>query len=448
MAPEYGTELRLLLACTRKTLRPVDAERIAKLCHEPIDWPLFLRLVARHRVGPLVWQSLKSMGHPSMPLQIQGDLRQRVEKNTLNALQQAAELVRLMRRFESASIRVLPLKGPVLALQAYETLNLRHAGDLDLLVDPASVWDADRILKDGGYVRTIPEYPLSPGQAAAFMKIRKDFGYTHPKSGIRIELHWRLSQNAWLLPLSLDELWPGREFVRFGSDSVAAMPRQELLLYLCAHGAHTGWFRLKWLCDIAELTGDDSGIDMSQLIARAHDLGVTRMLAQGLLLAHQVLDMPLPAALSPGMRQDRTVHSLVHLAIRALLQDEDYWSTDNTPVSWLPAQVRYRLKLRANLRYKWHNLYFYSLWTDDCRLIRLPKRLFPLYFVLALFPWIVSLLRRYFPGRLIMRFRLLREEQTQQRIKKAFSSPFRVVYKLEKGEINGQAFLRNAAMGS
>ena len=46
-----------------------------------------------------------------------------------------------------------------------------------------------------------------------------------------------------------------------------------------------------------------------------------------------------------------------------------------------------------------------------------------------------------------MRFRLLREEQTQQRIKKAFSSPFRIVYKLEKAEINGQAFLRDATMG-
>jgi hypothetical protein len=394
MTPEFGPELRLLLACGRKTLRPVDAERITGLCHEPLDWPLFLRLVDRHRVGSLVWQSLKSVGRPSMPHQIQDDLRQWVEMNTLNALRRTTELVRLVRHFEDASVRVLPLKGPVLAVQAYERLNLRHAGDLDLLVDPASVWDADHILKDGGYVRTTPEYPLSPGQAAAFMKIRKDFTYTHPESGIRVELHWRLCQNECLLPLSLDELWPGRESVRLGSNGVAAMPRQELLLYLCAHGAHTGWFRLKWLCDIAELTGGDSGIDMSQLIARAHDLGVIRMLVQALLLAHRMLDRPLPGALTAGMHQDRTVQSLVQLATKALRQDARYWSTDNTPVSWLPAQVRYRLKLRTDFRYKWHNIYFYSLWTDDCRLVRPPERLSPLYFVLAPLLWILSLLRR------------------------------------------------------
>jgi hypothetical protein len=391
---EFVPEMRLLLACARKTLCPDDARRIVGLCHLPLDWPLFLRLVARHRVAPLVWQSLKSAGQASVPESIQADLRRGVEKNTLKALKQTADLVRLVRRFEDADIRVLPLKGPILAMQAYGALNLRHAGDLDLLVDPASVWDADRILKDAGYARTDPEYPLSPGQAAAFMKIRKDFSYARHESTIGVELHWRLSQNAHLLAIGLEELWPGREFVPFGSDRVAAMSRQELLLYLCAHGAHTGWFRLKWLCDIAELIGRDSGIDMAQLFARAQDFGVDRVLAQGLLLAHRMLGSPLPAALSAETGRDRAVQSLVRLSMRALEQDERYWSTDNTPVSFMPAQARYRLKLRANLRYKWHNFYFHSLWTDGCRRIRLPQRLFPLYLVLAPFLWIVSLLRR------------------------------------------------------
>jgi hypothetical protein len=391
---EHAPEFRLLLACARKTLRPVDAERIVGLCREQLDWQLFQRLVTRQRVAPLVCNSLKSMGYPSVPLPLQGVLQQKANIDTLKALAQAAELARLVQCFEGAGIRILPLKGPVLALQVYETLKLRHAGDLDLLVNPADLWDADNILKDRGYVRTIPDYPLSPGQAAAYMKIRKDFSYTHPKSGIHVELHWRLCQNEYLLPLTLDQLWAEREFVKFGDNSVAAMPRQELLLYLCAHGAHTGWFRLKWLCDIAELTGKDSGVDMAQLIARARDLGVIRMLVQGLLLTNQMLDIPLPAALSTELRQDQTVGSLSRLATRALLEDECYWSADNTPVSWMLTQVKYRLKLRKNLRYKWHNLYFYTLWRDESQLIRLPKWLFPLYFVLSPFFWIASLLRR------------------------------------------------------
>ena len=391
---ELAPEWRLLLACARKTLRPVDVERIVGTCHEPLDWPLFLRLVARHRVAPLVWHSQSSIGNLSVPDQVQGHLRHWVEKNTLRALKQTGELSRLVRRFEDAGIRVLPLKGPVLAMQAYEALNLRHAGDLDLLVDPASVGDADRLLKKAGYARMTPDYPLNPGQAAAFMKIRKDFSYTHPESAIGIELHWRWSQNAGLLPLTLEEIWSARDLVRFGGVAVPGLPRQEQLLYLCAHGAHTGWFRLKWLCDIAELTGRESGIDMDRLLAQGRELGVGRMLAQGLLLAHQMLDSPLPTALSATTSEDRIVQGLVHLSTQALELDERYWSTDNTPVSWMPEQLRYRLRLREDFRYKWHNAYFHTLWTEDFRRIRLPKRLFPLYFVLAPFLWIGSVLRR------------------------------------------------------
>jgi hypothetical protein len=392
--PEYAPEFRLLLACARNTQCPVDVERIVGICHGSVDWLLFLRLVVRHRVAPLVWRRLSGIGDLPVPQEIRNDLRRRVGANTLNALKQAGELVRLVRRFEGVGIRVLPLKGPVVAVQVYGALKLRHAGDLDLLVDPASVADADRILQDSGYIRSSPDYPLGPGQTAAYMKIRKDFSYFCPDTATYVELHWRWSQNACLLPLSLDEVWQHRELVEFGSESVAAIPRRELLLYLCAHGAHTGWFRLKWLCDVAELTGDEDRIDMSQAMARAQELGVERVLAQGLLLAHRMLEVPLPGALPADMHQDRTVRSLVHQATEALLQNARHWSTDDTPVSFMPRQLRYRMRLRRDLRYKWHNLYFYSLWTDNWRWIRLPDRLSALYLVLAPFVWIASLFRK------------------------------------------------------
>jgi hypothetical protein len=60
----------------------------------------------------------------------------------------------------------------------------------------------------------------------------------------------------------------------------------------------------------------------------------------------------------------------------------------------MPVQVSYRLKLRANFGYKWHNLYFYSLWTEDWQLVRLPDRLLVLYFVLRPFLWIIRRLKQ------------------------------------------------------
>jgi hypothetical protein len=295
---------------------------------------------------------------------------------------------------ERAGIPVMPLKGPVLAVQAYGTLALRHVGDLDLLINPASVEEADRILVDAGYIRMIPGFTLSSNQTRAFMKIRKDFSYIHSTRPICVELHWRWSQNACLFPLSFEELYARRVFVKISGACIAAMPREALLLYLCAHGAHTGWFRLKWLCDIPALIAGDVGLDMSALVRQARDLGVSRILSQGLLLAHHVLDMSLPSQIFEIIRQDRIVlKGIVNLAKQALVKDPNYW-TENAPVSWMPVQVFYRLNLRADFRYQWHNVYFYSLWTEDWELVRLPERLLALYFVLRPFLWIIRRLKK------------------------------------------------------
>jgi hypothetical protein len=388
--------MQLLLASARKTLRPADSERIIALCHGQLDWQTFLNLLDRHYVLPLVWHSLQTCDDLPIPKPIRRSLHRQAEKHVQDALIQAAELLRLVQRFERAGILVMPLKGPVLAMQAYGTLALRHVGDLDLLINPASVEDADRILVDAGYIRTAPGFTLSPGQTRAFMKIRKDFSYIHGTRAVHVELHWRWCQNAYLFPLSFEELYASRVFVKIGSACIVAMPREALLLYLCAHGAHTGWFRLKWLCDLPALIDDGVGLDMATLMRQARDLGVSRMLSQGLLLAHHVLDMPLPPLISEIVRQDRIVQQgLVHIAKQALVQDAYYW-TENAPVSWMPAQLFYRLKLRANFRYKWHNIYFYSLWTEDWELVRLPERLLVLYFVFRPFLWIMRRLKQAF----------------------------------------------------
>jgi len=122
------------------------------------------------------------------------------------------------------------------------------------------------------------------------------------------------------------------------------------------------------------------------------------MLAQALLLSHRVLGTPLPDELSSVLRQDRVVQDPVDMGMQALVLDERYWGTEELPPSWMLEQLRYRLKLRRNLRYKWHNAYFYSLWTEDCSRIRLPKWLFPLYFVVAPLLWMVSALRKFLPS--------------------------------------------------
>jgi hypothetical protein len=188
--------MQLLVVAARKTLTHADSERIVKLCHKPLDWQKWLNLVDRHRVAPLIWHTLGNIDEVCIPEKTRYDLQQRVEINTRRALLQATELTRLVRLFEHAGIQIMPLKGPVLTIQAYGNLALRHAGDLDLLlIEPTTVWEADRVLTKAGYIRTPPAFELSAVQKSVYIKIRHHLVYTHKDFTIPIELHWRWDPN-------------------------------------------------------------------------------------------------------------------------------------------------------------------------------------------------------------------------------------------------------------
>ena len=88
----------------------------------------------RHQVGRGLAVDLEAQLELAQVEALEREVDARRQEVLAAAQKQAAELVRLVRRFEGAGIRVLPLKGSVLAVQAYEKLELRHAVDLDLLM--------------------------------------------------------------------------------------------------------------------------------------------------------------------------------------------------------------------------------------------------------------------------------------------------------------------------
>ena len=156
--PHFTPEMRLVLACSRASIREEESSQIEKLSHGPIDWKAFIKLVARHRVYPLVYRNLSRHVGNGVPKDVLISLRNRFEKNTRRGLELTAELVRLIKLFEQDGIAVMALKGPALALQVYGDLGLRHAGDLDLLVHPDYVKLADQLLHQCGYERQNPDF--------------------------------------------------------------------------------------------------------------------------------------------------------------------------------------------------------------------------------------------------------------------------------------------------
>ncbi len=383
---DLSPEMRLLLACARTSVSEEDKRRIRILSREPIDWESFLQMVDRHRLIPMVYRTLTACDDHGFPESVHRILHECCHQNIQRVLGYAAELVRLVKLFDSNGLPVMPLKGPALALQVYGDLGWRTMRDLDLLVFPAQVERAERLLLEAGYKRLFPDFSLSRRQQDVLLQYAgSHFSYRHVERALIVELHWLpwIAIDRW----EMERIWSGAQSTVISGISVKTLSPEDTVITLCIHGGQHAWFRLFWLCDLAEFLHKDHAVNWGDLVARATKLGVQRSLAQGLVLAHLLLGTALPDPVRSCAEGDRAMPGLVEEAIRRQKLPENYYVAN---VAKKCLHLVYLLKLESDLRHRFGILKKYSLISaTDWRRFPLPDALFPLYYVLRPFFWLV-----------------------------------------------------------
>jgi hypothetical protein len=314
-------------------------------------------------------------------------LRDSCQKDTRRILLRSAELVRLARQFQREGISALPLKGPVLSLQAYGDLNARHAGDLDILVSPNQASAAETVLLQNGYERAHPAFDLLLKQHRIYVQNNHHFGYMSRQNGIRIELHWRFGSNPFLFPFRFDDLWRERQAITVGGTALSTLSPAHTILLLCVHGAIHAWFRLFWLNDVAQLFRKNEGLDWRMLMARAEQTGIGRMVAEGVILSHLFLKTPLPEPVREYAEKDKAVYPLVFRACQLIKHPHGPSHRPMTPM-YSHAKL-HGLMLRKDMRYKTDFCLRHFGYADygDWERFPLPDLLFPLYALIRPVTW-------------------------------------------------------------
>lgn len=374
-------ELLLILACLRITPNEKEAQQIERLSQTEIAWPDFLRLVDRHRVAPLVYHNLSRFHGKTMPAGVLGELRARFRSNALKALANATELVRLSKRFQQNNIPVLSLKGSVLALQVYGNLALRYAGDIDLLVDPSQEELADRLLQIS-YRRILPGFRLTPSQRQRFLRLMRNFEYMDDQSNRPIELHWQLIHNQPPHVMDLTRLHSRASTVAVAGSTLPALSLPDNVLYLCSHGAFHFWYRLFWLVDLAEIIRGHPEIDWPRLIILAREVGMMHPLALGVILAYELLDVPLPEAIRTYALQNQKVSYLARVAYWFMLGSRPL--TPHLSLSLSSYIFRFRC---ANSFTERLNILRNIFSCEDWKTLHFPDSLHFLYYVLRFPLW-------------------------------------------------------------
>ena len=312
IGPPGSPALMLLLLCARTEIDTHQAQRILGLIRQGVDWNHLLSLAHRHGLIPILCKSLEGLGPDIAPPEIRGKLMSIADAFRLRSLVFLSELVRLQKAFAGAGIEVAPNKGPALAFYLYGDATLRQTLDIDLLVRARDAVKARRIILNQGYHAT---RHISPDKEAAWVKRHFEFTF-RSKSGLSVELQWRIVPAYWRFP-ELDVFaWTKPVRLSLGPISVPWFEAERLLILLCLHGCKHKWDTLKWLVDIAQLLRKHPALDWHATVKCARAIGADRMLALGLLLSHDLLDAPLPPEILHSVRRKPGLAALAAEACR------------------------------------------------------------------------------------------------------------------------------------
>ena len=309
---ECSTEFALAAACCAW---PLTDERLQAIRGRSVsvDWALFAKAANLHRIEGLVWHALDKAG-VDLPEPIRISLRNKAAGIARDNLLSAVESRRLAEAFSTAQVPLIFVKGLTLAVLAYESLALKKAIDIDLVVPSGHIAEAGEILTAAGYsVRK----PRALSSLVSWHGHLKESVWVHPEKMFHVDLHTRLVDNPLLLqgvdpeaPARLVQVAPGISLPTLGEDA--------LFSYLCVHGASSAWFRLKWLADVAALISHAPGAAVEDLYDRAHRLGAARAAGQALLLCRDVFGMRLPEGPVLAAEADPVVRWLCRSALRQM----------------------------------------------------------------------------------------------------------------------------------
>jgi len=306
-------EFKLLLCCARS--QP-DALSISELLKQDVNWQALVQLARRHYVRPMLLKSLKSVCWDAVPqttkLELERFNRANVQKNILFT----GELLRLFGLFQQSHIPVVVFKGPTLAVSVYGDLALREFSDLDLLVNKADLCKAEEILTASGYQADFPDRDYR----SAFVGYQGQYAFRSNKTGISIDLHWRLSSRGVAFPIQSNEIWPRLKQVTIADRTVPTLAHDDLAIFLAAHGTKEGWRSLGWVCDFAELVRNCHDIGWAAILERARRSHSSRPLLLAILLASTLLDAPAPEDLVARAQDNSAVRALAEEARLRMLR--------------------------------------------------------------------------------------------------------------------------------
>ena len=286
-----------------------------------VNWKALIDLAIRHKVCLLLAHGLRQSGTAISCAEAQVRMDAATRTLTMRALAHARLITGIIEAFHDARVPVSILKGAPLSSIIHGDLTRRDPGDIDMIIPPERLLDACNTLSALGFSTEYAKLFESEIKRKNLVRYMKDLGFAHRDRAAYVECHWRLFPHETSIQTDPARIF-GADTVLIGDRAIPVPDPVETFLHLCCHGAWHLWERLKWLNDIRWIvhTGHMVSGDWNPVVTRAQEMGLTRVLASTVLVAHRIGEpFPLPAALQEVIGQTKGAQRdadtiLAHLA--------------------------------------------------------------------------------------------------------------------------------------
>lgn len=184
--------------------------------YKTLDWRYIARQASFHKVAPLLYNNIKGLDIPQVILK---DLEKIYTYTAFHNMLYLEELKQIIEISQKVNIKIIILKGPVLAQETYGNIALRPFNDIDILIQKKDLDQLTHILTSSGY-------------HAQNINFYKKYHFHLPltkigKIPIHLELHWELVDQFILNRIDMNKIWSESSGNHLSSESN--------ILYLLLH---------------------------------------------------------------------------------------------------------------------------------------------------------------------------------------------------------------------
>lgn len=278
-------EVQLLADCIRHcTPGQGGTPPIAVVHSGVIDGPAFLTLAQQHRLVPFVHAVLKQGGF-TLPAGLQHEIEQAFHVHLARNSFMVEALHMILRDCATRGIRIMPLRGPVLAARLWGDTLFRQCDDLDFLLDEKCVLDAKRILIEKGYRE---HHRMSPAVEQLSLRAGWEIILKSPDDRFTVELHTQMTPRSYGVRIPTAWWWTQSECREWEGEKLMELATGALYLANMVHAGKHLWERLIWLADLHELGRRMTPDQQREVLAEARAVGLSHLIQVGRSYVEQV----------------------------------------------------------------------------------------------------------------------------------------------------------------